>query len=77
MELYTEIFIHQVNLSTEDVKKIQKMHTDLPVFEPIFEWLDETFGEEGWKHQYFVFDDTECFAFKNETERDYFVLRWV
>jgi len=76
MEIYTEHFIHQVLLSDADIGKIIDLNPNDFGLESVYDWCDQTFGENMWYSTFHEASDKEIFAFKDESHRDWFILRW-
>lgn len=79
MELYKEEFVYQVALYHEDRTKIEAALSDnLDPYDALWEWCEETFGEqyEKWVHEYRESYDADMFCFRKEEDRNWFVMRW-
>ena len=79
MELYKEEFVWQVNLYYDDRLKIEStLQENVDWAEALWEWCEETFGEqyERWVRDYRESYDCDLFCFLREEDRNWFVLRW-
>lgn len=78
MQLYTEEFIYQVLFTYADREKLSEKHKkdfyDIEV--DMFDWCDETFGEQEWVNEYRESYDAHEFHFKKEEHRTWFIMRW-
>jgi len=80
MDLYIEEHIYQVRIYDTDRRKIDDSMNDpeKDATSEIWEWCEETFGEwhGRWYHEYLEVEDADVYCFKNDEDRNWFVLRW-
>ena len=43
----------------------------------MYDWCDETFGEDMWYSEYKEVSDIDVYYFKKEEHRSWFLIRWA
>lgn len=74
MQTIKEEYVYQVLIFHEDRERLYEVNDD--VFEDIWAWCDSSFGTDMWYTTYTEYTDCDIFAFKNESHRDWFVMKW-
>lgn len=77
MQSYTEQYIYQALVSSDEMDKIRDLNPDDFALDTLYDWCDNTFGENMWTNWAHDMNDIEVFAFKLQEHRDWFILRWA
>jgi len=79
MEVHTEEFIYQVSVFNEDIARIEEaLDAETDATEEISRWCEESCGEiyVTWYNKYEDSYGAETYCFKNEKDRNWFLIRW-